>query len=252
MEAVNQVWATKDYSIFSQIGGNRIVNELHVERLKKSFQVEYLLSPIQVNELMQIIDGQHRFAAAKAMNLPVYFIIIKGYGLKEIQILNSNMKNWDKMDYLHAYCDQGRDEYLKFQKFMSDFPDFGIAICERLITNTAGGTNKGYAAKINGRKSGRLKYFEDGNLEIPDLEMSYENARKIMSFKPYFPLYNNATFVSAMIGIFKNKNYNHNQMINKLKNNPSKLKKEGDVTNYKIRLEEVYNYRSQEKVSLRF
>jgi len=244
---------TTDYTLFSHLEGNRVVNKLHVERLKASFLKSYLLSPITVNEHYQIIDGQHRFNAAKELYFPIYFIIVPSYGLKEVQLLNTNMKNWKKEDYLHAYCDLGFPEYLKMQKFMDDYPDFGIAVAEQLLTNTTGGVNnRQYSHKIDGKNTGRVRNFQEGELEVPDLMLSYENAEKIMTFKPFYDGYNRSVFVAAMIGMFKHEKYNHSQMIGKLKNNPNSLVHCSNVTQYKIMIEEIYNFRSREKVSLRF
>jgi len=108
MKVVNEVKETNDYSMFRTLEGNRHLNKLHVKRLKESFQKAYLLSPIIVNEKFEIIDGQHRFEAAKQLGVPINFLIAPKYGLKEAQMLNENMKNWKKEDYLNAYCDLKR------------------------------------------------------------------------------------------------------------------------------------------------
>lgn len=253
MKTVNQVLMTNDYSMFAQIEGNRVVNKLHVERLKTSFQKNYLMSPIIVNQNYEIIDGQHRFNAAKVLGLPINFIVINGYGLREVQTLNTNMKNWKKEDYLHAYCDLGYEEYLKMRQFMCDFPDFGIAVSEQILTNSVGGVNnRGYAAKIDGKEAGRLRNFQEGEFRVAVLDLAYENAEKIMMIKQYYDGFNRSVFVASMIGMFKHENYNHSQFIQKLKNNPSALSHCSNVTQYKILIEEIYNFRSREKVSLRF
>lgn len=253
MKVVNHVNTTNDYSVFNKIEGNRVVNKLHVERLKTSFSKNYLMSPIIVNQKYQIIDGQHRFNAAKELGLPINFIVVEGYGLKEVQTLNTNSKNWRKLDYLHAFCDLGYEEYLKMKEFMDYFPDFGIAVSEQLLTNTTGGVNnRAYAAKVNGKFVGRKKNFQEGELQIPDLDLAYENGEKVMMFKPYYDGFNRAVFVSAMIAMFKHENYNHSQMIQKVANNPTTLVHCSNVTQYKILFEEIYNFRSRDKVSLRF
>lgn len=252
MKTVNQINSTSDYSIFSHLEGNREVDKLHVERLKTSFKNNYLMSPIIVNQKHQIIDGQHRFNAAVALNLPINYIVVNGYGLTEVQILNSNTKNWKKEDYLNAYCDLEYTEYIKMKQFMTDFPDFGILVSEQLLTNSTGGANNSHVAKIDGKTTGRLKVFQSGNLEISNLELAYENAEKIMMFKPYYDGYNRFVFVSAMIPIFKHGNYDHNHMIHKLKNCPNTLIHCSNSSQYKLLIEDIYNYRSREKVSLRF
>src|SRR5574344_1973849 len=99
MRVVNQVNQTNDYEMFKTLDGNRNVNKLHVNRLKESFKKAYLLSPIIINLRNQIIDGQHRFEAAKALGLQIYYTICDDYGLKEFQIFNTNIKKKKKEDY---------------------------------------------------------------------------------------------------------------------------------------------------------
>jgi len=257
MKVVNQVLQTNDYTKFKILKGNRFVNQLHVKRLKDSFSKDYLMSPIIVNQYYEIIDGQHRFKAAKELDLPINYIIVNNYSLKEVQILNTNMKNWKKEDYLKTYCDLGYPEYLKFRKFMRQYPDFGIASSEAILTNhlSSGRNRKSpeYKSKTNKEGSYYVRYFEEGKLLIPDYQTSIDNAEKIMMIKPYFPEFANRTFVAAMLGIFRIKEYNHAKFLKKLKSNPSALQPCRNVSQYKLLIEDIYNYRSRDgKISLRF
>lgn len=255
MKVVSQVYETNDYSMFRTLDGNRHVNKLHVKRLKESFQKSYLLSPILINKNNEIIDGQHRFEAAKELGLPINYISCNGYGLREVQILNTNMKNWRKEDYLHAYCDLKYPEYLKFRNFMRRFPEFGIKVCEILLTDRQSGQQAtDYGREFTNNKSGKytVKYFEEGDLIIPDYENSVELAEKIMMVKPYYDGYNRPTFVAAMHGIFKIEYYNHAKLIERLNANPTAMQHCANVTQYKLMIEDIYNFRSREKVSLRF
>jgi hypothetical protein len=253
MKVINNVNQSNNYQMFKTLEGNRTINKIHVERLKKSFEDSYLLSPILVNKNFEIIDGQHRFNAAKSLKLPINFIIVNDYGLKEVQLLNTNMSNWKKEDYLQAFCDLGYPEYIKMRSFMEAFPDFGIAISEQLLTNSTGGVNnRNSAAVIEGKSTGRAKNFQQGNFEVSDLALAYENAEKLMMFKPYYNGFNRVAFSAAMIGLFKHPNYNHAQMIRKIAINPAVLCDCSNVSQYKILLEDIYNFKSREKVSLRF
>lgn len=248
-EIVLNVYKTTDYSRFKILIGNRKTNDIHVRRLVQSFEKKYLISIIAVNERWQIIDGQHRFLAAREKALPLYYIILKGYGLEEVQILNTNSSNWKKEDYLKAYCDLGYEPYLQMRQFMVDFPDFGIAVSEQLLTNTTGGVNN-RGSIMDGK--GRQRNFQDGKLEIESLQQAYDNGEKVMMFKPYYDGFNRSIFVSSLIGLFKNENYNHAEMISKVANNPTSLQHCSNVTQYKLLLEEIYNFRRREKVNLRY
>ena len=255
MKTVNQVYETTDYSMFKTLQGNRIVNKLHIRRLRESFKVSYLLSPIIVNSHYEIIDGQHRYEAAKELQKPISFIICPDYGLREVQILNTNMKNWGKLDYLNAYCDLGYPQYLQFRAFMNRFRELPIASCEALLTNRST-INRNKTSlelrEINKRGVYSARYFEEGQLEIDDYERACENAEKIMMIKPYYDGFNRALFTYAMIGILKSENYNHSQFMKKLMISGLSLQHCANVTQYKLLIEDIYNYRSHSKVSLRY
>jgi len=256
MKTVNQVYATTDYSMFKELQGNRTVNALHVRRLRESFKSAYLLSPIIVNEDYEIIDGQHRFAAAKELLLPVNYIVCAGYKLQEVQLLNTNMKNWKSDDYLKAYCDLKYPQYLKFREFMQMFPDFGFASCETILSNLATPhlnlKSKELISETNTTGTYMVRSFEEGNLNIPNFQKSVETAKKIQQIKPYYDGYNRATFVRAMIGLFKIDHYSHQKMIDRLEANPTFMQHCSNVGQYKAMLEEIYNFRSRQKVTLRF
>jgi hypothetical protein len=243
------VYQTSDYGQFKILFGNRNTNELHVKRLIQSFKTRYLFSPILVNEKMQIIDGQHRFLACKELSLPINYIVARGYGLEEVQILNTNNSNWTKHDYLKAYCDLGVKTYGELKQFMIDFPDFSIGTCIYLITNSAGDVKK--QTTID-KLVVRMKDFEEGKLVIPDLALSYKNANKIMLLKGLYEGYNRGVFVRALIGIFKNPAYKHDNFISRVKKTPTMLSDCATVMTYKGLIEEIYNYRRSDKINLRF
>lgn len=246
---VNETFSTYDYSLFKRLEGNRALNMVHVKRLEESIAKNGMLEiDIIVNEKFQVIDGQNRLEAAKAAKAVVYYKVCPGYHLKEAQILNENVKAWRKVDYLDSYCERGYGEYLKFKKFMEDFPQFNFSTCERIlqqITSTR-------TITIIGEKS-RSKYFETGSLHIPDIKESYILAGRIMDIKPYFEGYNNTTFASTMLAIFKNKEYDHDEFIKKLQTRGNaKLEFCQNMEQYKLLIEEIYNHRRSVKVNLRY
>ena len=85
---VNQVIETDEYSLFVTDSSHEIIH-VYVERLKKSMQENYLMSPIIVNENMMIIDGYHRFRAAQQLYYPIRYIKVEGYALTKTQKLNA-------------------------------------------------------------------------------------------------------------------------------------------------------------------
>jgi hypothetical protein len=256
MKVVNQVLTTNDYSLFKIIKGNRDVNKLHIKRLVDSFRDEYLLTPLIINQNYEIIDGQHRYHAAKELGLPINFIICNDYSLKQVQLLNTNMKNWKKIDYLNTFCDLGYEHYLKFRNFLQTYPDFFLETAIAFLTNKTGHNNHKslslFKSDTNKKGSYIIRTFENGDFEIHDYKLACINAEKILQIKALYDGYNRRTFVLTMLNLFKHENYNHNQFLQKLKLNPSALKDCNTVAQYKELIEEIYNYKSREKVNLRF
>lgn len=240
-----QVYFTTDYSKFKIMKGNREIDALHVKRLTESFRECYLFSPILVNGKYEIIDGQNRFTAAKSLNLPIYYLVAHNYGLKEVQVLNTNTKNWNKEDYLKMYCDKKVKPYLEMKQFMEDFPCFGISATIKILTND---TEDSQGSTLDTK----AKDFQKGLLEIPNLKLSYANAKKLMKFEPIYKGFTRRTFVATMISLFKNPNYNHDELINKLSHNPTQLVDCTTVGQYKLVLEDIYNFRRRDKVNLRY
>lgn len=254
-KVINQVYETNDYSLFKQLKGNRTINMPNIRRLKDSFNIKQLENPIIVNEKFEIIDGQHRFKVCSELGLPVHYMICNNFGLQEVQMLNSNMSNWKREDYLNAYCDMGIEPYLQFRNFMHDYPEFGIASAEALLTQRLSGghwskTDKEHSTNNSG--SIAVKYFENGDLQIPDLNLSRKQAKMIIQIKPYYDGFNRAVFVRAIIGLCRNPNFDFATFIKKLESQPNALTHCSNVGQYKELIEEIYNYRSRNKVSLKY
>jgi len=256
MRVFGQIFVTTDYDQFKTMKGNRAINLAHKHRLKKSMQEEYLVSPICVNEYMEIIDGQHRRLAAMELGFPIYYYVLPGYGWSEIHRLNTNMKNWGKQEYLKAYCDMGYPQYLAFQNFWKKYPDFTLTAIEVLLTNS-GRTNptkkdKSLISSKNKRGEYVVKPFEEGKLFISDIGRAKDNAEKILMLKPYTSFYSNLNFVRAMISLFKNKNYNHAVFMQKMQYRSNAMIPQQNVEQYKIMIEDIYNYKNRQPVSLRY
>jgi hypothetical protein len=254
-EVISNVLSTTNYDMFNHVDGNRIVNKLHVRRLRESFKTKYLLSPIIVNSRFQIIDGQHRFNAAKELGLPINYIICPDYQLKEVQLLNTNSKNWKREDYLNAFCDLGYEHYVALRKFKNLYPEHGIENCMTLLSNKVGGlasSRKEFITETNKKGAFASRTFEEGEFKVEDYENACNMADKIRMIKPYYAYYYRRIFVITMVAMFKNKDYNHNQLITKLNHCPIPLENRINVTQQKLLIEEIYNYKSRDKVSLRY
>jgi len=232
-----QVYKTTDYFLFKSIDGNRTKNLLHINRIKKSMNHQYLFTVIIVNEKYEIIDGQHRFEVIKELGLPLYYIICSGYGLNEVHILNQNSKTWNADDYLTGYCNLGYKDYITYREFKNTY-QLGHNETMTILTGT---TTKSH-----------IDVFYTGNFKVADLENSKNQVEKMLMIEPYYNGIRRRSFVYAFLNLLKNENFEFTEFIQKLKQQPTAMVDCTSTTQYISLIEEIYNYRRRVKVNLRY
>ena len=235
----NTIYTTNNYSLFKSIDGNRVLNQLHLKRLKQSIEKNYLFTVITVNERYEIIDGQHRFEAAKELNMPVNYIVCEGYGLNEVHILNQNSKIWNAEDYLTGYCDLGITDYLKYKRFKDKYR-FGHAECMALLCGViaSGGDIQ--------------QAFKRGEFKVTHWQQACEYANRIWAFSELYEGFLRKSFVYAMLELFEKPEFDFNEFVHKVKLYPSALTNCSDKPQYIALIEEIYNYKRRNKINLRY
>jgi hypothetical protein len=235
----NHVHTTTDYFLFKPIEGNRNKNLLHINRLKKSMAENYLFTVIIVNEKYEIIDGQHRFDVISELNLPLHYIVCKGYGLREVHILNQLSKTWNSDDYLEGYCNLGYESYLKYREFKETY-NIGHHECFYLLSGV----------KSNGASN--VSNFYSGNFTIRSYEDACTFIEKVFITEPYYSGFKRRSYIFALRKLFDNPRFEFTEFLSKLKLQPTAMVDCTSVDNYISLIEEIYNYRRREKVNLRF
>jgi hypothetical protein len=254
-QIVNKVYKTNDLSIFKTIEGNRPPNPQHIRRLADSITVNGILcNPILVNQKYEVIDGQHRLLAAKKVNSDVYYIILENYGLNEVHALNLNQKNWSRKDFMEGYANMGIESYKKLKLFYNYNNDFNFSDCIALCSNITGGSSavKAQQYRKDGAVYNMTEIFEEGTWTGKDFNLAQEYADKIRMIKSFYYGYNRSTFVGTMIGMLQNKNFDFNEFMHKLRLQPTALEDCSSRQQYKLLIEDIYNYRSRNKVNLRY
>ncbi|MHC4891748.1 MAG: ParB N-terminal domain-containing protein [Planctomycetota bacterium] len=195
----------------------------------------YLPSPIVVNEDMEIIDGQHRFVAAKSLKKPIYYVVLAGAGLPEVQRLNANQKAWTLGEYASSYAKTGIIDYVKYKRFKHTY-GFGHNECLLMLTGK--------------RDAEILRQFKQGALTIKNYDSAVSKADKIVAVKPYYDGYRRRNLVFALLKLFKNPDYNHTEFLKKLSYQSTRMVKCVDRDDYMRLIEKIYNYRRRDKVRL--
>lgn len=124
-----------DYSIFKKFQSNRLINTNHQKKLVSAIKLKNMLHlfPIVVDGEMQIIDGQHRLAAAKELNLPIYFVVDDEVNKADIAMVNNNRKSWTARDYISFHANEGLRPYKSLSKLLASYSKLTVMGAVKLM-----------------------------------------------------------------------------------------------------------------------
>lgn len=119
-------FVTDELSKFKLIDGNRADAELRAKNISKSVEkVGYIPAPIIVNENMEIIDGQARFAYCKQTNSPITYLVINGLTVDDCIAMNASTTRWKLEDYVESYAQRGWSDYVILNEFIKANREWG-------------------------------------------------------------------------------------------------------------------------------
>lgn len=231
-DPVGMVYRTDEYGKFNFNSKNRHVNPAHKDNLVKSIQENNLLEaqPITVNADLEIIDGQHRFIAAKELGLPIYYVKVDGLEIDDAITLNINTRNWRYKDYLHYWIDQGEEDYIYFEKFMEKY-GFGYAVSLALL---------GLGQADKGQKL--TDFFNAGKFKPKYSDYAEDMGEKVLKLKEYGKFVTTRSFMLAFDKVMKMDDFDFDEFLHKVEQTPGRFERRADVDRYLRMLEDVYNY----------
>lgn len=226
---------TTDYDIFGEITSNREVNAKHVRKLVAEIERKNLLhvNPILVNEQMQVIDGQHRLAAARILGVPIYYLQDTGIQKEDIALLNSNKKNWNAMDYINYHGAEKRPGFDVLAKFIIQNPLMQVSTVIKLL-NPDGKRNS--------------DHIREGRIDVSNLPQAIAIAGFCKWLRNYYDAAYEDRIVSAIRKIFDADGFDEEQLVAKIEGQPRSLV---PVINAKQALEmftEIYNYNQKKNL----
>jgi len=236
---VNTVHKTSEYDMFKDIFGNRKITKSHITNIKQSFSEKQIEAPIIVNEKYEVIEGQHRFRSCKQLNLPIYYIMLEGLELEDVQRLNANSKNWNLSDHCHSFCVRGFKEYIIYRDFKAEF---GFNENET-IAMLEGVSDKNKTRPLWAK-------FKSGKFRVANLKRSTENASRIIEVKQYYDGYRKRCFVFAMLTCFEADSWDHSVFMEKLSKQSGRLTDQVHEDDYMRVIQKIYNYRNKKPIKL--
>lgn len=235
-----EYFSTTEYSIFTYSPQQRRIQRSHVEAIKQSIRVNNKLYfyPIIVNMAMEVLDGQHRLAAAKDLKVPIYFIKSDEVTIQDIAYISNVNKGWTKDNWLDFYLTLAKEndspeykEYRTFNHFYKGYPWLTITSAIKLATKAVGNQT--------------WTQFESGKYEANNIEFAHQVLNACEDFEPYFPQYKHAHFIDAMYKILKKYPYDRERMLDKLEIASGRLHGKTKVSEYIGMLDDLYNFNAK-------
>ena len=122
-----------------------------------------------------------------------------------------------------------------------------------MMSNVTNGCNLTIVNTIRGGvKKNQSEIIESGTWKGKDFNLAQEWANKIRMIKPYYIGYNRTGFVGTMIGLLQKETFDFNDFMHKIRLQPTALVDCASRDQYRTLIEDIYNYKRREKISLRY
>jgi hypothetical protein len=222
---------TTDYGRFMSMGGNRSTDLKHVKEIEQEMERDrsmFASHPMLVNENWYIIDGQHRYEAAKNLGFPLYYIMQKGLGLSHARQLNITQKRWTMLDFARSYADSGRNDYAELLRINHVYPKVPLSTVAAYLS----GTPRGGGAGVK---------FRHGDYKIIDKEDGCAALDLLTEVVEVLGHPTTGAFASALWQVLHHEDFDERTFIRKLKENPDTLTIGTSIRACLRSIEEVYN-----------
>lgn len=234
-----KVQSTTEYSKFKKITLNRDTADRHIQDLVAAIEEQgniSRISPVIVNEDMEVIDGQHRVLALQQLELPVYYLVINGANINTVRQMNNLQRAWSAKDFAQSYALAGNKNYQRFMKMAEDYGFPYSTLIEYISLDSKRGIYKSF-------RQGELMLSPEQDAEArAHLDLLKQAVDLVPRYKP------NRSFARAFKQISTAKGYDHARFIRKLKFvGDTTLKNWTKVEDFLRAFEVIFNHKMSEK-----
>ena len=203
MKSLPKIQSSTDYDCFQLYKSNRKIISSHVDKLASdpSFFNKFPTCPIIVDKEFNIVDGQHRFFAAKKIQSPIYYIMDFDATEDDVRKRNTQMKSWKGIDYIHYFSEC--NESFRFLLEMKERHEVSLSFLNAVLLKLANTRQLELNYQL---KEGKLKLdkYKNDISEFLDLYVpAIKRCRAIKGQKETTPLFLQS-YIIAFAHFFKN------------------------------------------------
>jgi len=243
--AQNTIRETSVYACFTYNSEQRPINAAHVKDLMSSMETFGFLSskPVQTyqdGKKFIIIDGHHRYIAAKNLQIPVLYVVEPKTHQAAIANVNRLQRQWNVKNFVEMYAKRGLPDYVELLEYAK--LGFPIKAAALMLLNQS--------ALTGGAGSARVVY--DGTFKVVNRQKIEIIAQFLRDHGHENKAYLNHNFISGFEVCLRLKDFDHGQLTRKLAANPRMLARTASIDQTLDQIEEIYNYHQSIKVPLAF
>jgi hypothetical protein len=229
---MNELQKTINYFQFKHIESNRPIDQRHVNGLIAKISDKNLLHlfPILVNSKFEIIDGQHRLAAAEKLKLYIYYTVDDQISKADIANVNALSKNWNINDYINYWTVEKKEGFDMLSSFMIDNPLIPPSTVLMMLST--------------GKKRD-LDGLRRGVIDVSNYDQALIIAGIVKEYSLIITFAYDRNFVLAVINCIYTQDYDHEVMKRKIEYQSRSLVKCVNVKQYNGMFEEIYNHGQQ-------
>jgi hypothetical protein len=239
-KALNQ---SKDYSLFSSHEHQQPMSERHVARIAESMDKNGFLQSKPISVVRRagkfvIVDGHHRFAAARELGIAVFYVIEAEEVSELIGEVNQFVRVWKSIAFAKMHAARRDPHYVELLSYVEK----GIPLkqASSILRGQSGHSG-------NATTSIRAGTFTVKTRTSADVIVSF-----IEEFKASSPAVASALFIEALSSLLFVEQFDSETLKQRLRANPLSLVKCNNREQMIAQIEEIYNFRSREKVPLKF
>jgi len=234
--------STNNAKLFVVNPEQRPINPNHVKFLISSMGKHGFMGskPIQcyrrADGKLVVIDGHHRLEAAKHLGITFYYVV-EGEQMQEAMPDGNRGLMWKNADFVRQYSIRGNKDYAALSSYVAR--GLPLAIAASLL----GGQSAGSGNIVKSIPSGTFKV------------KTTDHAEKILSMiedDPSARVFRHANFIKALSMCLWVKEFDFQTFKHRAEHNHHMIPNCSNVLDFLAAIEEVYNFRSQKRVSVAF
>ncbi len=245
--AQNTIRETSVYTCFVYNSDQRPINSGHVKDLMSSMGTFGFLpsKPVQVyqdGKKFVIIDGHHRYIAAKNLQIPVLYVVEPKSHQESIASGNRFQNKWTAANFVNMYANRGLAPY----KELKEYAALGIPL------TSAASMLTGRSSAARGGSNGGANSIFDGTLQIKTREKIEKIAQFLRDYGNDNKAYKTHNFIVSAELCMRLKDFDFSQLSAKLAANPRMMARTATVDQMLDQIEEIYNYHQRIRTPIAF